>query len=185
MAHAERSEHAREPAALFSGGESEPRPQLGAPCVHSELPTGLGIDEPELAGVGQLLLPWILDLHRDHVVAARELEQGLPPVEWATKVGDDGDERRLARERCRARRGLAQRGLAHPTNRRRLVAQGAEETDQPGAALPWRERPWPRVAEGDQPEAIPTAGRKVADRNRDSLGDVRLAPVRRPELHRG
>jgi hypothetical protein len=52
------------------------------------------------------------------------------------------------------------------------------------ASLADRRRPRVRVAEGDDPEAVPAARRDVPERDRDSLGDIGLAPIGRAEAHR-
>ena len=65
-----------------------------------------------------------------------------------------------------------------------LLAQRREREQQAAPALP---RPAPaRVVrpEGDEPEPVAAAGRGVPDRERDSLGDVGLAPLGRAERHR-
>ena len=71
--------------------------------VDAELLARLGIDEPEVADVRQLLLARVADLDRDHLVPARQLEQRAAPVERPAEVRDDDDERALPRDRARAR----------------------------------------------------------------------------------
>src|SRR5205085_8730177 len=94
---AERGERRRDLVPLGRRRSGEPGAQLRAPRVDPELPAGLGVDEPELAHVRELLLARIADLDRDDVVPPREREQRPPPVERAAEVGDEDDERALAR----------------------------------------------------------------------------------------
>ena len=141
---------------------------------------GLGIDEPEVAGVRKLLLARIADLDGDHVVAAGELEQRAAPVERPAEVGDDDDERALSRERARPARSLAERRRADPPSAVFVVVLGAErgeKADQPDPALSGRERLRVPVPEGDDAEPVAAAARDVADRERGALGDVGLAAV--------
>ena len=63
----------RLPLLLRRGGEAAA--QHCARGVHAQLAAGLGIDEPQLARVGQLLLARVADLDADHLVPARDLEQ--------------------------------------------------------------------------------------------------------------
>ena len=103
MPHADRRERARELGALGRCGDGEALAQPAAARVDAQLATGLGIDEVEEPDVRELLLARIADLDRDDVVVPGELEQRPSPVALAAEVGDDDDERALARERARAR----------------------------------------------------------------------------------
>ena len=48
--------------ALGGGSLGEAAPQLGIARVDSQLPPGLGVDEPQLADIGELLLTGIANL---------------------------------------------------------------------------------------------------------------------------
>ena len=109
MARADGRERARDGAPLLGRRGREPLAEPPAAGVDAQLLPRLGIDEPEDADVGQLLLAWVADLDRDDVVPARELEQLPAPVPAAAEVGDDDDERALARERVRPRERLTER----------------------------------------------------------------------------
>ena len=69
MRNAERAQLAGECRAIRRRLVAEPLPQFLAAGVDPQLPARLRVDEPEVADIRQLLLPWIADLHRDHVVA--------------------------------------------------------------------------------------------------------------------
>ena len=116
MPDAEPGERRGDLAPLGRRGGREPRPQPRAAGIDPELPPRLGIDEPELAHVRQLLLARVADLDRDDVVPAGEREERPAPVERAAKVGDEHDERALAAERADAVDRLAERA------RRRALA---------------------------------------------------------------
>ena len=66
----------------------------------------------------------------------------------------------------------------------RLVTQRGEQPDEAGATLPRRKRAGLGAAEGRDSQTISATRGQMPDRDRDSLGDVRLAPLGRPELHR-
>jgi hypothetical protein len=74
------------PRRARGGGGLEALAQLRARSVDAELPTGLGVDEAELAHVRQRLLAWVADLDGEHVMAACELEQRQAPVARPAKV---------------------------------------------------------------------------------------------------
>ena len=82
----------------LGGGDGEPLAQLAVARVDAQLPSALGIDEPQLADVGELLLARIAHLDREHGVPAGEAQERRPPVERPAKVGDDDDQRALARD---------------------------------------------------------------------------------------
>ena len=115
MADAERAERAGEAAPLLGGGGGEAGAELRVPGVDAELPAGLRVDEPELAGVRQLLLARVADLDGEDVVPAGELEHRPAPVERAAEVGDDDDERPLAGDRPGPGQRLAERRRADRT----------------------------------------------------------------------
>ena len=147
--------------------------------------SGLRVDEPELAGVRQLLLARVADLDGDHLVPPGELEQRPAPVAWAAEVGDDHDERALPRERVGPAEGVAERGGADPARRKlRLLAERGQQTDEPDSSLPYGEGARLLVAERERAEPVAPAGGDVADRDRDALRDIRLATVGGAEAHR-
>ena len=102
---------------------------------------GLGVDEVELAEVGELLLARVTDLDGDDVVAAGEVEQRAAPVDRPAEVGDDGDERALARDRGRVAQCLSERREL-PLDREPswLLAERRQQPDQTDPALARRQR---------------------------------------------
>ena len=68
MSDAERAQLAREILALGCGHVDEPLPQLAAARVDPQLAARLGIHQPEVADVRQLLLALVSNLDRDDVV---------------------------------------------------------------------------------------------------------------------
>ena len=142
-----------------------------------------GIDEPELARVRQLLLARVADLDGDDVVAAGELEQRPAPVVRPAEVGDDDDERALARERVRARgsprRATSRRPVA--SGRSRLLAERGEQADQPAPSLAHGRRARVRRRRTSRRRAGCRGASPRGRRDRDALRDVGLAPVGRAE----
>ena len=65
-----------------------------------------------------------------------------------------------------------------------MLAQGAQQADQPAPSLAHGRRARVVVAERHDAEAVAAPRRDVADRERDALRDVGLAPVGRAEVHR-
>ena len=55
--------------ALVGGGLGEPVAEAARRRVDADLAAGLGVDERELADVGQLVLARVADLDREHRVA--------------------------------------------------------------------------------------------------------------------
>src|SRR5204862_786832 len=94
--HAERRQDARDAAALLGSRDCEALAQRAAARVDANLASGLRIDEPEVAQVGQLLLARIADLDREYLVSAHHLEAGLAPVERAAEVRAADDDSALA-----------------------------------------------------------------------------------------
>src|SRR5439155_16773397 len=99
-------EHARDLRALFRGGSGEPCAQPLAARVGAYLPSRLGIDEPEHAGVRELLFARVADLDRDHFVPPCELEQRVTPIHWPAKVAHDDDDCTLTGDRPRATQSI-------------------------------------------------------------------------------
>ena len=165
------------------GGEA--LAQAAVARVDAELAAGLRIDEPELADVRQLLLARVADLDRDHVVTAGELEQRPAPVARPAEVGDDDDERALARERARRARAPRRARSRRARVRLRLAAECREQARRarrgPARGGSACGSSSPNV---DDAEPVTAPCREVAERDRDAFGDVRLAPVGGAELHR-
>ena len=76
--------------------------------VDEDLLPGLRILHHEQAEVGQLHLQRIVQPHRDHLVALRELAERLRPAGTADEVGDDEDERAPRHDLERRAEQLAQ-----------------------------------------------------------------------------
>ena len=174
------------PRTLGGGGLGEAAAELRVARVDAQLAPGLGVDEPELARVRQLLLARVADLDGDDVVAAGELEHRPAPVVRAAEVRDEHDERALARERVGAPDRLAERRRADALVGLRRVLAERRRAARSGRAAPAGRAPSAgrRVAERDDAEPVAAARRDVADRDRDALRDVGLAPFGRAELHR-
>src|SRR3954471_10294442 len=79
------------------GGEAVPDPALAG--VYVDLAAGLGIDEPEVAGVDEVLFARVDDLDRHHAMAGAQRLQRTLPVARAAEVADDHDQPALAAER--------------------------------------------------------------------------------------
>ena len=174
-------QHRRERSPLLLGGGREAAAQHRARGVHAQLAAGLGIDEPQLARVGELLLARVADLDADHLVPAGDLEQRAAPVTVAAEVRDDDDERALAGELAR----IAERGLeARPCAARHDAAQAVDQAHHPGTALPRRLRGNAVLAEHDGAQLVAAAGGGIAESERHALRDVRLPAVGGAELHR-
>ena len=180
-----RASSARSSAAAAAAKRSRSLRPAG---VHAELAAGLGVDEPEVADVGQLLLARVADLDGDTSWRAATRQQRLAPVARPAEVGDDDDRARAgARPRCDASSAAPERGRADA----RAVSGSSPGSaraapQQPGAApgaAAARDRA--RAAEGDDPDPVARGVRDVADGERDALGDVGLAPVGGAEAHRG
>ena len=91
-------------------------------------------------------------------------------------------ERRRPRNRSADAGDRAPIGLA--VAGQRVVARGEQRREQAlAAAARWHPAVGP-AAERDRPEPVAALRRHVAERERDALGDVGLAPVGGPERHR-
>ena len=148
----------------------------------------LGIDEHDLADVGQRLLGGVADLADDDVLAHAQLAQAAGPVARAAEVADDHDERALAHVAAGAGERVAEavgRRRQRVFVTRRDLAHLQQHADEADPALARRHVERVRVAEREQPEAVAAAARDVTDGEHDALGDVRLAAQRRAEAHRG
>ncbi len=71
MPHAGRREQADEPLPLLGRGGREALAQPAVARVDAELASGLGVDEAQLADIGELLLARVADLDRDASGGAR------------------------------------------------------------------------------------------------------------------
>ena len=110
--------------------------------------------------------------------------QGGAPVERSAEVGHDRHETR-ARARCRdGAQGVRQGGDAGALLGR-VARQGPQQAQHPLApAGGWRDALAVRP-EGDDPEPVRAPGHEPTHHERRALRDVGLAPVGRPEVHRG
>jgi len=75
VAHADGRKRESEVAPLGLGSLGEARAQTGAPRVDPDVTSGLGVDQPELTGVGELLLARIADLDRDRRMSPGEAKE--------------------------------------------------------------------------------------------------------------
>ena len=183
MRNAQRAQLAGKGLPVRRGLFVEALPELAAAGVDAQLPSRLGIDEPEVADVGQLLLPRVTDLHGDDVVARRELEQPRPPVARAAEVGHDDDHCPPPGQTPDPAQSGAERGRAGRLEVR-LAPQREQEREQAAVPLPCRRRDGVAVAEGGKSEPVPAADREVADCQGDAFGHVPLPPVGGAEGHR-
>src|SRR5918999_5581735 len=99
-----------------------------------KLASRLRVDEPDMADVGQLLLPRIADLDGDDGVPGGQREQRRPPVPRTTEVGDDDSERALPRDPRDLRQAGTDRRRAH-TRGLRVAADGEEHAEQANPPL--------------------------------------------------
>ena len=100
-----------------------------------------------------------------------------------------GSPTRRRRARARARAPPSAAPPRRATSRRcpssgSAIAQLGQQPEQPGAPLARRQHARLVAAERDDAEPVAAPRRDVADRERDALGDVGLAPQRRAERHR-
>ena len=131
----------------------------------------------------QRILARVGDLERDDRVAAGHVGQGRDPVTRPAEVRHDdddpggragrGDDRERAGGRRRAVAFLGRFGLERP-----------DQAEHPATTAGRRHDLVARRAEGDDAEAIAAPGGEPPDHERRALGDVRLATVRRAEVHR-
>ena len=157
--------------------------------VDADLAAGLGIDERQLADVGQVVLARVVDLDREHLVPRRDRGQRLA----ASRAGRGSRTRR--RPGRRAERS-PQRTAARPTTVGDGRARGVlvDRRSSCGRRAAWRAARRARrsaatrrsvgATERHDPEPVAALGGEVADGDRDALGDVGLAPQRGPERHR-
>ena len=102
--------------------------------VDAQLAAGLGVDEPQVADGGQLLLARVAHLERDHVMAVQQAQQRLAPVARPAKVRHDHDQAARAGEARGARHRVGEVGGAGAVG---LVPrpQGQQQAQQSLAAL--------------------------------------------------
>ena len=142
----------------------------------------LGIREPDLPDVFKPTFTRVPDLHGEHVVSTRELEQRRLPVDRSPEVRHHHDESPLASDRGD---GLERPGqLGRDTAAHFAVLQREQHADEPCPPLPRRQRQCRTGTVRDHPDSIPSHARGVTQRDRDAQRDVVLAPLGRPERHR-
>src|SRR5204862_3013217 len=122
--------------------------QLSPRRIDPKLAAGLWVDEPELSDVRQLLLAPVADLDGRDVVAAGQLQQRAAPVAGPAEVGDDEDQRALARDACGAGERPADRRRADGLGLR-LAPKLQQHPEEPDPALARRKRARVPVAERD------------------------------------
>src|SRR5439155_6605852 len=122
-------EDARDAGALLARGVGKAPAQLAAARVDANLASRLGVDEPQLADVRELLFTGVADLDREDLVATEQLEQRAPPVERAPEVRDDHDDAPLSgvRSESRQRRPERRRAAAFLD---RLALQRRQQPDE-------------------------------------------------------
>ena len=174
---------ARQLLALLRGARGEPLADLAPARVDAQLASGLGVDEPQVADGGQLLLARVAHLERDHVMAVQQAQQRLAPVARPAEVRHDHDQAARAGQAPGARHRVGEVGGAGAVG---LVSR-AQRQQQPQQSLPALQRRHDAClagAERHHAEAVALARGEVADRERRALGHVRLAAVRGAEAHR-
>ena len=133
----------------------------------------------------QFLLAGIADLDRDHVVTSGELEQRPSPVDGASEVRCDHDERSLPREHARPAHRFAERGRTDALVAAFVPApEIGEEVDQPEPSAAQVDHARIGVPERHGAEAVAASRCQVADRDRDAFRDVGLAAIGGAEAHR-
>ena len=176
MSDSDRRERARQLLAFGRSRDGEALAQPPAPGVDAQLPAGLGVDEVEKADVRELLLARVANLDGDDVVLAGELKQRPAPVARPSEVGDDHDERALARERAGAAERVAEGGPA-PALPLGLATQRGQQPDEADTALAGRNGVRLGAAERHDAQAVAAPGREMPDRDRDALRDIGLSSV--------
>ena len=161
------------------------RAACGCGCRRRSLPAGLGVDEREVADVGQLLLARVVDLDRDHLVARGERQQRRGASRAAPRKSPT---RTTARGRGPARptRFSASAGeVAPPPSCAGSLAQRVQGREQAGPALSRRHgraRGSPNVT---RPSRLPRRDASWPSTRATPSATSALAPVRRPEGHGG
>ena len=92
VADAQAPELAGDLGALGGGRRGEPLAQAARRRVDADLAAGLGIDERQLADVGQIALAGVVDLDGEDLVARGDGGQRSEPVARAAEVRDEHDE---------------------------------------------------------------------------------------------
>ena len=134
MRRAHRREVVGDGASIQCGRLGETVTEARVARIDPQLRPGLGIREPHLADVDELLLPRVADLDREHIVVAGEVDEPRTPVARTAEVRDDGDERALAGDRPEQRQRRPELGRCAAS--RALVAEREQQADEPCAALP-------------------------------------------------
>ena len=155
--------------------------------VDADLAAGLGVDERQLADVGEVGFAGVAISIGDDVMpggagrpAVRDQSRGPRKSETRTTrpprgaaAFDDPEGRRPARWH-----------RPPSSTRRRRRAPRAAAPSSPWRPARGRHPPVARPPNVTIPSAVAPLGREVADRQRDALGDVRLAAVGGAEGHR-
>ncbi len=112
-----------------------------------------------------------------------DVRQRADPVARSAEVRDDHDDPAGAARGTDQGQGLG-RGGQTAALVGAFIGHGPDQAEHPASATGRRQDGLPPGAEGDDAEAIAASGGEPADDQRRALGDVRLAAVRRPEVHR-
>ena len=155
--------------------------------VDAELAPGLGVDQPQVAHGGQLLLARVADLDRDHVVAAAAAGGAACASRAGPRKSDTITTRpRWPRELRPRALSASPRRVAPAPSGGGLGAQREQQAEQAAAALARAQRDAARAPpNGQHAEPVALPRRDVPDRERRALGDVGLAAVGGAEAHRG
>ena len=168
-------------------GGGEPLAERAGRGVDADLAAGLGVDERQLADVGQVGLARVVDLDREDVMTGgqrRQRSRASRAGRGSRRRGSRG--RRAGAAALRDPEGLGRRrGTAGRPPRPSRPRDGeASSPSRPARPAAGGRRRSCATAERHDPEAVAPLGREVADRDRDALGDVGLAPVGGAERHR-
>src|SRR6186713_3259118 len=91
MADVHASEFPGDLSSLARGGRLEPVTKPRRRGIDPDLAAGLGIDEGQLADVGQVAFARIGDLDAEDLVSRCDGGQRPDPVSWSAEVGDHDD----------------------------------------------------------------------------------------------
>ncbi len=151
------SNHSRELPLPLCGQLSEASTELGISRVDQHVVARLWVGQRDEAGIGQVVLTRIDELHGDNIVpAGQEGQRPLPP--WRRhKVGRDDHEGSLARHPTSS----SQEGtkVGRPSRcRRRGREEFASDPQHLVAPLTWRHGPIDVVAVEDGTDSVAAAG---------------------------
>ena len=177
-AEASAATSARRSSAAAAANRSRSR---RSPRVDAQLAPGLRIDEPQLADVGELLLARVADLDGEHGVPAGERAAGR----HASRAGRGSPRRPPRATRWRATSSASSSASpSEPVPAGGRSRRTSQRVEQRAPALPRRLDARRRSPKAIDAEPVAAPRRGVADRDRDALGDVGLAPVAGAERHR-